>query len=204
MIGGGVASMAAAYALTEEPDWVTKYEITVYQRGWRLGGKCASGRNRKHASRIEEHGLHIWAGFYDNAFRLIRSCYEELAARKLRSPDAPLGTVEKALQPLDRCVLMEEAPEGSAEPFRPWLLEFPRNDLVPGSGTEVPTPFGYFKLALEFMVRQLEAVRASDLFTSEASGRSGHQSPVHHLLHRAKALPGDALLHRLHQRSELL
>ena len=47
--------------------------------GWRLGGKGASGRNAAHGSRIEEHGLHIWFGFYDNAFLTMRQCYEELA-----------------------------------------------------------------------------------------------------------------------------
>ena len=27
--------------------------------------------------RIEEHGLHIWFGFYDHAFRMLREAYEE-------------------------------------------------------------------------------------------------------------------------------
>ena len=45
--------------------------------GWRLGGKGASGRGP--SGRIEEHGLHIWMGFYENAFRLMRECYAELA-----------------------------------------------------------------------------------------------------------------------------
>src|SRR5260370_21893732 len=75
VIGGGCASIAAAFELSR-PEHEGKYEVTVYQLGWRLGGKGASGRGA--ADRIEEHGLHVWMGFYDNAFRLLRECYAEL------------------------------------------------------------------------------------------------------------------------------
>ncbi len=75
VIGGGCASLAAAFELTK-PKHRGRYEVTVYQLGWRLGGKGASGRGP--AGRIEEHGLHVWMGFYENAFRLIRQCYGEL------------------------------------------------------------------------------------------------------------------------------
>ena len=37
--------MAAVWALTQLPNWNDDYEITVYQMGWRLGGKGASGRD---------------------------------------------------------------------------------------------------------------------------------------------------------------
>ena len=47
-----------------------RYDVTVYQPGWRLGGKGASGRGP--ADRVEEHGLHVWMGFYENAFALMR------------------------------------------------------------------------------------------------------------------------------------
>ena len=40
-------------------------KIDLYQIGWRLGGKCASGRNRVvRRNRNEEHGLHVLGGFY--------------------------------------------------------------------------------------------------------------------------------------------
>jgi uncharacterized protein with NAD-binding domain and iron-sulfur cluster len=45
----------------------------VYERSSRLGGK--GGSVRAADGRILEHGLHIWLGFYDNAFRMIRDCY---------------------------------------------------------------------------------------------------------------------------------
>ena len=75
IIGGGCASIAAAWELSK-PEHAGRYEITVYQEGWRLGGKGASGRGVN--GRIEEHGLHIWLGFYDNAFRMMRQCHAEL------------------------------------------------------------------------------------------------------------------------------
>jgi uncharacterized protein with NAD-binding domain and iron-sulfur cluster len=75
VIGGGCASIAAAFELTR-PEHKGRYRLTVYQTGWRLGGKGASGRGP--AGRIEEHGLHIWLGYYENAFKLLRECYAEL------------------------------------------------------------------------------------------------------------------------------
>lgn len=75
IVGGGCASIAAAFELSR-PEHNKKYEITIYQIGWRLGGKGASGRGP--ADRIEEHGFHVWMGMYENAFRLMRECYTEL------------------------------------------------------------------------------------------------------------------------------
>ena len=43
VLGGGVGSMTAAFEITESPGWEEKYDITVYQLGWRLGGKGAKG-----------------------------------------------------------------------------------------------------------------------------------------------------------------
>src|SRR3970040_1646854 len=54
VIGGGCASIAAAFELTR-PELNGKYHVTVYQLGWRLGGQGASGRGP--ANRIERPGL---------------------------------------------------------------------------------------------------------------------------------------------------
>ena len=45
ILGGGVGAMSAAFELTSTPGWQERYEITVYQMGWRLGGS-ASGRDQ--------------------------------------------------------------------------------------------------------------------------------------------------------------
>src|ERR1700743_2725648 len=68
VLGGGMAALTAVFELTSLPGHDELYEITVYQMGFRLGGKGASGRNRAASDRIEEHGLHILMGFYHNAF----------------------------------------------------------------------------------------------------------------------------------------
>ncbi len=43
ILGGGVGAITAAFELTSQNDWQTRYEITLYQMGHRLGGKGASG-----------------------------------------------------------------------------------------------------------------------------------------------------------------
>ena len=72
ILGGGPASLSTAYHLTTfEPD---RYDITVYEMSWRLGGKTASGRGEN--GRIEEHGLHVLFGGYHNTFDMMNGCYE--------------------------------------------------------------------------------------------------------------------------------
>jgi uncharacterized protein with NAD-binding domain and iron-sulfur cluster len=129
VLGGGPAAIAAAFELTA-PELGQRFEVTVYQRGWRLGGKCASGRNRKQGGRIEEHGLHVWFGFYDSAFRMVRAALQELD----RPPEHPLATFEQAFEGCDRLVLHDR--QGCR--WHEFPITFPRNDLTPGDGTGVP------------------------------------------------------------------
>src|SRR5207237_808253 len=96
VLGGGMGSLATVFELTNDPDWQQKYDITVYQLGWRLGGKGASGRGE--CDRVEEHGLHVWFGFYQNAFSFIRKCFEEYQ-RLGCYPDSPIRTLEQAFRP---------------------------------------------------------------------------------------------------------
>src|SRR5437899_7553080 len=96
ILGGGVGALAAAFEITESAADRERFEVTVYQLGWRLGGKGATGRNAAMGERIEEHGLHVWFGFYDNAFNMMRRCYDELG----RPPGAPLATLADAFKPV--------------------------------------------------------------------------------------------------------
>ena len=134
VLGGGVAALSAAFYLTEQPDWQDKYEITVYQQGWRLGGKCASGHDMRpgYGHRIYEHGLHIFAGWYDQAFNLLRLAYEAIG----RPPEHPNSTVWEAFTSEDTITLMYLDYDGKATV--PWLLDMPPNDLVPGDTTDIP------------------------------------------------------------------
>ena len=131
ILGSGIAACTAAMELTSQPDWQDRYEVTLYQQGWRLGGKCASGRNAKFGQRIEEHGLHIWFGFYKNAFRVLQDAYDELN----RPAGAPLATWEEALKPHNFVVLMEHF-NGQ---WIPWPIEFPNIEGNPADGDEACT-----------------------------------------------------------------
>ncbi|OBB06927.1 amine oxidase [Mycobacteriaceae bacterium 1482268.1] len=105
ILGGGMAGLAAAWRLSE-PGWQDRLEsITVYQRGWRLGGKGASSRGQN--GRIEEHGLHVWLGSYENAFALLRECYAELD-RATTDPAAPIHDWDEALIPADNLGLADQ------------------------------------------------------------------------------------------------
>ena len=74
IVGGGCAGLAAAWELSRCPG----HEVHVFEQSFRLGGKGASGRDEH--GRVHEHGLHVWLGFYENAFRMMRECYDEVAA----------------------------------------------------------------------------------------------------------------------------
>src|SRR5271155_4067886 len=101
VLGGGISALTAVFQLTSLPDHAERYEITVYQMGWRAGGKGASGRNAAYGDRIEEHGLHILMGFYHNAFDVLRRCYDELG----RPAGAPLATLDEAVKPHEFLVI---------------------------------------------------------------------------------------------------
>jgi uncharacterized protein with NAD-binding domain and iron-sulfur cluster len=144
ILGGGVGGSMAAFALSAEPGWQDRYDITIYQMGWRLGGKCASGRDAENGERILEHGLHIWLGFYQNAFRMIQKCYEELG----RPAGSPLATWQDAFKKHSLLTLMEQK-NGQ---WIPWILDLPTNDEVPGTGGVLPTPWAYLRMLLQWLV----------------------------------------------------
>jgi uncharacterized protein with NAD-binding domain and iron-sulfur cluster len=131
ILGGGAGGISAAWALTE-PERSQKYEVTVYQMGWRLGGKGASGRNAERGQRIEEHGLHMWFGFYENAFRVMRACYEEWKALR---PESPIQEcIGEAFLPHRNYVLNEAL---GHESWGKWLLDLPDSPHVPGDDSRV-------------------------------------------------------------------
>ena len=125
ILGGGVAGLAAAWRLSE-PGWQERFQsITVYERGWRLGGKAASSRGLH--GRIEEHGLHVWLGYYENAFRLVRELYAELD-RPRRRPEAPFQVWNDAFKPAND-IGLEDLHGGR---WQHWVATFSLNDRMPG------------------------------------------------------------------------
>ncbi|MDX2030269.1 MAG: NAD(P)-binding protein [Blastocatellia bacterium] len=148
VLGGGIGALSTAFCLTEAPGWREQYEIHVYQQGWRLGGKGASGRNADHNQRIEEHGLHVWGGYYENAFAVMRKCYEEMG----RPQGAPLATIDDAFKK-QSFITVEEYLD---EQWQHWYVEMPTNKDVPGVGGVLPTPWAYLQMAVNLMVQLFE------------------------------------------------
>ncbi len=137
VLGGGISSLTSILELTKHPDWQEKYDITLYQMGWRIGGKGASGRNRKISDRIEEHGLHLWFGFYDNAFDTIQQVYKE----NNRPKDRPMAIWTEAFKPYD-FVVLEDCYDAT---YTDWCFKFPMNNKIPGASEEpLPTIPSYF------------------------------------------------------------
>ncbi|HEX5145109.1 MAG TPA: FAD-dependent oxidoreductase [Mycobacterium sp.] len=154
IVGGGMAGLSTAWRLSE-PGWQDRFEsITIYQRGWRLGGKGASSRGVH--GRIEEHGLHIWLGSYENAFALLRECYHELD-RATTDPGAPIRDWRQAMIPADDLGLADQF----GSDWLTWLGTFARNDSLPGdpggTGREM-TVVGFAQRALQLVLDFLDSI----------------------------------------------
>jgi uncharacterized protein with NAD-binding domain and iron-sulfur cluster len=164
-----MAGLSAAWRLSE-PGWRDRFEsITLYQRGHRLGGKGASSRGRH--GRIEEHGLHVWLGSYENAFALLRECYAELD-RDTTDPAAPVRTWDQAFIPADNLGIADRI----GDHWLVWPGRLGRNDEVPGepdtTGREL-TVVGFVQRALQLVLDfadSLGETTAASLVLSTSSG----------------------------------
>jgi uncharacterized protein with NAD-binding domain and iron-sulfur cluster len=127
ILGGGFGALAAAFGLTNQPGWQNRYEVTVYQQGWRLGGKGASTRGPN--NRIEEHGLHAFGGYYENAFTIVQTCAAEVGVdwRTLFKRQSNITWPSQL---------------GGTWSFEPMQLE-EREQELPGTGVQPPTPAGF-------------------------------------------------------------
>lgn len=134
IVGGGISSIITAFELTATPELRAQHDITLYQMGWRLGGKLASGGNPKIGGRNEEHGLHVWFGFYDNAFFEITRCYEELA--KIQ-PEARYKSYDEAFKPCDYTPVGHCTDDGS---YGFWDFYWPVVPGTPGVYNPLPRP----------------------------------------------------------------
>ena len=115
VLGGGASSLAAVWGLTQDPDWKQKLDFTVYTLGWRLGGKGATGRDATQGNRIQEHGLHLWFGFYENAHAMLKQVMAELD----RPASAPIRTWEQAMLPHNQFA-MEQTFNGEWQTSAAW------------------------------------------------------------------------------------
>ena len=142
ILGGGVGAMTAAYALASLPLAADRFDITVYQLGWRLGGKGASGRNAARGQRIEEHGLHVWSGFYDNAIAQMRQVFADL-----QGEPAVFQSFETAFRPHNDIILTE--PDGLD--WKTWIIRPPIKPDVPGTGGDTLSALAMFKAVVAYV-----------------------------------------------------
>jgi uncharacterized protein with NAD-binding domain and iron-sulfur cluster len=164
VLGGGIGSLSAAFELTSTPELRERYELTVYQLGWRLGGKGASGRNPELAYRIEEHGLHMWMGWYQNAFRFIRRCYEEWRP----DPGCAFASWRDAFKIHENLSFMDQV----GGEWQSWRLEFPPNAETPGDGDVFDHSWDYWVMLIEWIERTLQS--SEDL---PSTGEASHERP---------------------------
>ncbi|MBI1396497.1 MAG: FAD-dependent oxidoreductase [Betaproteobacteria bacterium] len=200
IVGGGVAGMTTAFELSR-PEHAGRYDITVYQMGWRLGGKGASGRNAARADRIEEHGLHVWMGFYENAFRMLRECYAELADRRADgirpvperryagSPVPPATLFESwrdAFFPDPHVGVASPAADGTWDAWTAW---FPPGEGLPGdplTGRTNPFSLSAYLVRSILLLRTLMLSTLGALAGDTRDGRSGRRSAVDQALDRGE------------------
>lgn len=151
-----MAALTAAFELSEGK-WQDRFErITVYQRGWRLGGKGASSRGPN--GRIEEHGLHLLLGYYDQTFEVMRRCYDELD-RSTNDPGCPIRSWDDAVRPANRVAVTEL----DGERWLPWVASFTPTPGKPGTDRAFPsTP-------AQVLIRSLQLL--ADFFGSLAPPR---------------------------------
>lgn len=179
ILGGGVAALSAAYQMSKTAELRAKYDITIYQMGWRLGGKGATGRDEQ--GRILEHGLHIWFGDYTNAFRMTKDVY---AAWKPAADNA-LQTWQDALKPHDFTPLGMGRAEG--QPIY-WPLTWSRLAGEVGEENLLPTPIEALESLIGLIV---DVIRHWDEFHSlVVDGKFVHGKDVRGLSIEEPDLPG--------------
>ncbi len=177
VLGGGIGGLVAAYELSKTAWMRARYEVTVHQMGWRLGGKGASGRNIEPGGhdRIEEHGLHIWLGNYQNAFLLMQDCYDHCYSHALM-PYSPFRSWQDAFKERHLITLMEPKNTG----WDPWKIQMPSMAGWPGEAEQC--------ISLEqLMARAVELLEGVRQETPNDVPLSDVVSPLTHL-DRARAI----------------
>lgn len=134
ILGGGIAGLTAAYyASADRYLEVFPGGIHVYEASDRLGGKGSSLRGPKDngeiRNRIEEHGLHVFFGSYDNAFALLANCHADLdiAVREGRHVrwSSALRSVADGFRACSTIGIADY--DGAA--WRTWVAQFPEDAI---------------------------------------------------------------------------
>lgn len=128
VIGAGVAGLTCAHELSRTTAARRAFSVRVFEMGHKVGGRLASAHNPKRWGRNEEHGLHVWFGWYDNTFRLVDEVWRDWK----RPADCPWATPWDGLRP----IWFSEHALGSGDDVTVHRAHHPRNRDVPGTASK--------------------------------------------------------------------
>ena len=140
IVGGGIAGLTCAWHLSRTPELRERYEVELIEARGVPGGKLASTRDPEQGWRSLEHGLHVWFGFYENAFALVREVHE----RWRRPEGCPLQTWKDAFRPHSFTPIGRKV-QGEVGWFP---VQWPTNADEPGDGRVQLTGWGAVTQAL--------------------------------------------------------
>ncbi len=144
ILGAGPAGLAAAYGLSASEDLRERYDVTIYQVGWRAGGKCSTGRSGEEMA-LQQNCAHYLFGCYTNTFKMMREVYRELPATGRHE----FGSFDKVLLPRN-LVALKELFKGE---WHTWFMEFPTNGAVPGEEQQETLDLKYIvEMLLEWLL----------------------------------------------------
>jgi uncharacterized protein with NAD-binding domain and iron-sulfur cluster len=141
ILGAGPAGLAAAFALSRTAALRERYRVTVYQMGWRAGGKSATGRAMDKGWRIEQNGSHYLFGCYANCFAMLAEAYQVLAEKG----ETGFGTYRDQFVP--RGLIVSREDRGGR--WEDWFTFFPETPVWPERPGKYPPPSHFFFIAVQ-------------------------------------------------------
>jgi uncharacterized protein with NAD-binding domain and iron-sulfur cluster len=170
ILGGGPAGLAAALALSATVALRARYDVTVYQAGWRLGGKCGQGRKGP-ANRIEINGTHYLFGAYDEAFDIAHTVFAELDAAR----DHRFGTFDSQFMACSTIAIKQFF----AGNWSTWAIELPGDGKPPSTSPEPLSPGLLLRELIRWMLNGTsnEQVKALMVQVGQPTGVGSHVLP---------------------------
>src|ERR1700742_2490646 len=159
VLGAGPAGLAAAFGLSDTEEQRARYDVTVYQMGWRAGGKCSTGRAGAEM-RVEQNGTHYLFGCYDACFDMTKRAFDELQEHYI----GDFGAYEEAFLPRNLLVFTQRF-RGE---WHLWPIRFPANTTVPGTRDGALPFLDYTGMLLGGIVELVAGFRAFGAVAAKA------------------------------------
>lgn len=153
MLGTGLGALTTVFRLLKDPKNRERYDVTMHQIGWKMGGKAATVRNPRAHHRIEEHGMHLFWGFYENTFRTVRDLYAEWRKTGVPYFDA-ITDFEPGSRPAFRHMNDVTLGQFRGARWAPQNQYYPPNDLLPGTGQPIPGLSGLLARLIRYIAER--------------------------------------------------